>query len=84
MHSIYNFLKDGKDHFVTTTYKYLLECIFNKSYLTILLFRTESYTLMDFKSLKCIHKSEHFVKDLIGKFEKNYQIKMCQLKLKIY
>ena len=43
----------------------------DKVYPTILLFRTGSYTLMGGKSMKVIYESEHFVKDLIQKFEKN-------------
>ena len=42
----------------------------NKSYPTILLFRTGSYSLMGSKYLKFILESENFVQDLIYMFEK--------------
>ena len=41
-----------------------------RTYPTILLFRTGSYTLMGGKSLDAIFESERFVKSLIEKFEK--------------
>jgi TATA-box binding protein (TBP) (component of TFIID and TFIIIB) len=40
----------------------------NKTYPTILLFRTGSYTLMGGKSFDAIKKSESFVKMLVQKF----------------
>ena len=41
-----------------------------KTYPTILLFRSGSYTLMGGKSLEAIFESERFVKSLIDEFEK--------------
>ena len=74
MYSLHNYLKRNKDYFCSYNIElfagmYLLPS--DKVYPTILLFRTGSYTLMGGKSMKLIYESEHFVKDLIHKFEKN-------------
>ena len=73
MHSLYNYLKDGKDYFCNYNIELFAGMYLhptNKNYPTILLFRTGSYTLMGGKSMKFILESEIFVKDLIHLFEK--------------
>ena len=73
MHSLYNYLKDGKDYFCNYNIELFAGMYLhpaNKNYPTILLFRTGSYTLMGSKSMKLILKSEKFVIDLIHMFEK--------------
>ena len=73
MRSLDNYLKDDKNHFFDYNIELLAGMYLqpkDKFYPTILLFRTGSYTLMGGKSFKCNHKSEHFVKDLIKKFER--------------
>ena len=73
MCSLYNYLKGNKDYFCNYNIELFAGMYLhpsNKVYPTILLFRTGSYTLMGGKSMKVIYESEHFVKDLIHKFEK--------------
>ena len=73
MCSLYNYLKGNKDYFCNYNIELFAGMYLhpsNKVYPTILLFRTGSYTLMGGKSMKVIYDSEHFVKDLIQKFEK--------------
>ena len=73
MHSLYNYLKDGKDYFCNYNIELFAGMYLhpsNKIYPTILVFRTGSYTLMGGKSIKVILESENFVTDLIRKFEK--------------
>ena len=74
MCSLYNYLKGNKDYFCDYNIELFAGMYLHPSdkvYPTILLFRTGSYTLMGGKSMKVIYESEHFVKDLIQKFEKN-------------
>ena len=70
---LYNYLKENKNYFCNYNIELFAGMYLhptNKLYPTILLFRTGSYTLMGGKSLKYIHESEHFVKDLIQMFKK--------------
>ena len=70
---LYNYLKENKNYFCNYNIELFAGMYLhptNKLYPTIFLFRTGSYTLMGGKSLKYIHESEHFVKDLIQMFKK--------------
>ena len=73
MGSLYNYLKGRKDYFCNYNIELFAGMYLhpsNKSYPTILLFRTGSYSLMGSKYLKFILESENFVQDLIHMFEK--------------
>ena len=73
MCSLYNYLKGRKDYFCNYNIELFAGMYLhpsNKSYPTILLFRTGSYSLMGCKSMKFIMESENFVQDLIHMFEK--------------
>ena len=73
MGSLYNYLKGRKDYFCNYNIELFAGMYLhpsNKSYPTILLFRTGSYSLMGGKSMKFILESENFVQDLIHMFEK--------------
>ena len=73
MGSLYNYLKGRKDYFCNYNIELFAGMYLhpsNKSYPTILLFRTGSYSLMGGESMKLIVESENFVQDLIHMFEK--------------
>ena len=73
MGSLYNYLKGRKDYFCNYNIELFAGMYLhpsNKSYPTILLFRTGSYSLMGGKSMKLILESENFVQDLIHMFMK--------------
>ena len=73
MGSLYNYLKGRKDYFCNYNIELFAGMYLhpsNKTYPTILLFRTGSYSLMGGKSMKLILESEKFVQDIIGRFEK--------------
>ena len=73
MGSLYTYLKGRQDYFCNYNIELFAGMYLhptNKTYPTILLFRTGSYTLMGCKSLKLILEVEKYVKDLIHMFEK--------------
>ena len=73
MHSLYNHLRENENYFCNYNIELFVGMFIHckrKTYPTILLFRTGSYTIMGGKSLDDIYESERFVKKLIEMFNK--------------
>lgn len=73
MSSLYKSMQENEQYFVNYNIELFPAMFFhprNKTYPTILLFRTGSYTLMGGKSFDAIKKSESFVKMLVQKYLK--------------
>ena len=73
MCSIYNDLKDNKDYFIDYNIEVFAGMYLHpkdKSYPTMIVFRTGSYTIMGGKSVKIVYECELFLKTLINKYLK--------------